>query len=464
MSTKTKIFMKEISGDTLTPISILQKLSGVKKFLLESSHKYHDSGRYSFIGADPILELVSRGNRNELIDRNGDIKIMEGNPLNILKELLPSDRLAELPLPFIGGAVGYVGYDIVRQYEIIGEEYPNGLEMPDVHLMFYEEVIIFDHLEEKVFLCGLPLSEKSSDDDLESKINQRVMELKQPYDFQEEGPFHFSGFESDTTKEIFLRNVEVAKKHIVEGDIFQVVLSRRMKSAFHGTPLSLYRKHRANNPTPYMFYIDFQDYTVIGSSPESLIKTRGRTVIANPIAGTRKRGKNSDEDLALEKELIIDEKELAEHKMLVDLGRNDLGKVCEFGSVQVEKYMAVEKFRHVMHLVSEISGQLQQDKTSLDALASCLPAGTVSGAPKVRAMEIINDLEKSKRGLYSGAIGYVSANGNIDFALAIRTMILKQEMAYIQAGAGIVHDSNPESEYVETVNKLKSFLEGEPQA
>jgi anthranilate synthase component 1 len=267
-------------------------------------------------------------------------------------------------------------------------------------------------------------------------------------------------FEADMTKEAFINNVRTAKEHINSGDIFQVVLSRRMKSSFQGSPFSFYRKHRAHNPTPYMFYIDFEKYTVLGSSPESLIKTRGEQVFVNPIAGTKRRGKTSEEDQRIEKELQEDEKELAEHKMLVDLGRNDLGRVCEFGSVRVEKYMMVEKFRHVMHLVSEISGTLHQGKTAIDALSSCLPAGTVSGAPKIRAMEIINTLENTKRGLYSGAIGYVSVNGNIDFALAIRTIIFQAGTAYIQAGAGIVHDSDPESEYEETVNKLKSFLEG----
>lgn len=459
MKTKTNFMMKEISGDVLTPISILQKISGEKKFLLESSNKFNHSGRYSFIGADPALELISFGDDNMIIPRNGEKKTIKGKPLNILQDLIPSSDIDGLPFPFIGGAVGYVGYDIIRQYEEIGSEYPNGLEMPDVHLMFFEEVIVYDHLEEKVFICGIPL-EQGNHVMIEQKIKQREAELKKTYDFGEEEPFTFTGFESETTKEAFIKIVETAKEHILAGDIFQVVPSRRMKSEFQGSPLSLYRKHRSHNPTPYMFYIDFDAYTVIGSSPESLIKTRGNTVIVNPIAGTRKRGKTSVEDVALERELLQDEKELAEHKMLVDLGRNDLGKVCEFGSVKVDKYMAVEKFRHVMHLVSEISGQLHPDQTALDALAACLPAGTVSGAPKVRAMEIINELEKSKRGLYSGAVGYVSANGNIDFALAIRTMILKDGSAYIQAGAGIVYDSNPESEYEETRNKLKSFLEG----
>ncbi|MEO2075418.1 MAG: anthranilate synthase component I [Bacillus sp. (in: firmicutes)] len=462
MKTISNLIIKEIKGDTLTPISILQKLSGNKKFLLESSHKYNDAGRYSFIGVEPAYELVSFGQHNEIIRRNGQKEVISGNPLQVLKDLIPakvSDE--EFPFPFIGGAIGYVGYDIIRQFEIIGEEYPNGMEMPEVHLMFYEEIIVFDHLEDKVLICGFPLSTDTNESLLLKRIEQRMEEIKQPTFYQEDEPYHLSQFISETSKESFIKNVEIAKEHILKGDIFQVVLSRRMKSSFSGNPLSLYRKHRAHNPTPYMFYIDFDGYTVIGSSPESLIKTNGKKVISNPIAGTKKRGRNSEEDQLIEKELQKDEKELAEHKMLVDLGRNDLGKICEFGSVQVNKYMEVEKYRHVMHLVSEVSGNLLPNKTAIDALAACIPAGTVSGAPKVRAMGIINNLEKSKRGLYSGAVGYISANGNMDFALAIRTMILKEGTAYIQAGAGIVFDSIPESEYQETLNKLNSFLEGE---
>jgi anthranilate synthase component 1 len=460
MSSQNSYLIKELKGDTFTPISILRKISGSKKFLLESSHKYNDSGRYSFIGADPAFELISHGNVSEIINRKGEKKIIEGNPLETLKELMPFRKCDEYPFPFMGGAVGYVGYDIIRQFEEIGEVFDSGLNMPDIHLMFYEVIIVIDHLEETVIIFGIPLVEDSDETSIEKRIHQRMEELKQPDFYQEEEPFYLSEFEVETTKEVFMKNVESAKEHIISGDIFQVVLSQRMKASFQGTPLSLYRRHRAHNPTPYMFYIDFEGYTVIGSSPESLLKTRGTEVITNPIAGTKKRGKSSEEDQMLQTELINDEKELAEHKMLVDLGRNDLGRVCEFGSIQIEKFLAVEKFRHVMHLVSEVSGQLQTDKNALDALAACLPAGTVSGAPKIRAMEIINTLEKSKRGLYSGAIGYVSANGDIDFALAIRTMILKEGTAYIQAGAGIVYDSNPESEYEETLNKLRSFLEG----
>lgn len=461
MKTKTNYILKELKGDTLTPIAILQKISGSKKFLLESSHKYNESGRFSFIGTDPAMEFFSNGKRNEIIKRNGEKIVLGGNTLDVLKSLLPVKELDHSPYPFMTGAVGYIGYDIIRQYEDIGELLEDELQMPESHLMFFEEVIVFDHLEEKVLIIGMPLLEESDEKAVEERVQLRVEELKKPFSHNEIDSFSFSGFKPEITKEEFMKNVEIAKEYIASGDIFQVVPSQRMKSAFSGTPLSLYRKHRAHNPTPYMFYIDFEKYTVIGSSPESLIKTRGRQVITNPIAGTRKRGKTAEEDLFNEKDLQSDEKELAEHKMLVDLGRNDLGRVCQFGTVKVEKYKEVERFRHVMHLVSEVSGELKEDMTPVDALAACIPAGTVSGAPKIRAMQIINQLEKSKRGLYSGAIGYLSSNGNMDFALAIRTMILKDGTAYIQAGAGIVYDSDPESEYEETINKLRSFLEGE---
>jgi anthranilate synthase component 1 len=460
MKTKTCFVVREVKGDTLTPIAILQKISGPKKFLLESSHKYNESGRFSFIGADPALEFFSFGNKIEIVKRNGHKENFSGNPLEVIKELLPQNDASDYPYPFMSGAVGYIGYDIVRQIEDIGEVLEDELKMPDTHLMFYEDVIVFDHLEEKVFIVGTPMLAETDEQMLMKKVQERIEELKKPYLHQDIDSFLFAGFEPETSKEEFIKNVEKAKEYIINGDIFQVVPSQRMKSAFTGNPLSLYRKHRSSNPTPYMYYIDFENYTVVGSSPESLIKTRGRQVITNPIAGTRKRGKTTEEDVNNEKDLQADEKELAEHKMLVDLGRNDLGKVCKFGTVKVDKYKEVERFRHVMHLVSEVSGELKGDTTPIDALAACIPAGTVSGAPKIRAMEIINELEKSKRGLYSGAVGYLSANGNMDFALAIRTMILKDGIAYIQAGAGIVYDSNPEMEYEETINKLRSFLEG----
>ncbi|MDP4169695.1 MAG: anthranilate synthase component I [Bacillota bacterium] len=451
---------EELRGDTLTPIAILQKLKGPKKFLLESSLKHNDEGRYSFIGSDPAFELISYGTRNEIIERNGKKRIEHGNPIDVMKKLMPAGDAYDAHFPFPGGAVGFIGYDIVRQFERIGKEIDNEIGMPDVHLMFYEVVIIFDHSEEKVIITGNRLLKDTSEESIKRKIENIIKELKQPDYHEDLDSYQIGNFRSEITQDEFIKNVEKAKEHIECGDIFQVVLSQRMKAEFHGSPLSLYRKHRSVNPTPYMFFIDFEQYSVVGSSPESLVKAFGNHVTVNPIAGTKKRGRDSVEDQMLEEELMSDEKELAEHRMLVDLGRNDLGRVCEFGTVSVKKYMDVEKYRHVMHLVSEVDGILKNDKNGLDALAACLPAGTVSGAPKVRAMEIINELEISRRGLYSGAVGYLSANGNMDFALAIRTMIIKEGFAYIQAGAGIVHDSNPETEYEETLNKLKSFLEG----
>jgi anthranilate synthase component 1 len=249
-----------------------------------------------------------------------------------------------------------------------------------------------------------------------------------------------------------------AKKYIETGEVFQIVLSQQMKAKFKGDPFQFYRKLRIQNPSPYMFFLDFGVYTVAGSSPESLVKVDARTVFTNPIAGTKRRGRDPQEDQILENELREDPKEIAEHRMLVDLGRNDLGKVCEFGTISLNKYMEIEKFKHVIHMVSELQGQLREGVNAVDALASCLPAGTVSGAPKIRAMQLINEMEASKRGVYGGAIGYISANGNMDFALAIRTMLIKGEEAFIQAGAGIVFDSDPENEYEETINKLRGFL------
>jgi anthranilate synthase component I len=454
----SKGFMEQIEGDTLTPISIFQKLSGKKKFLLESSLKYENSGRYSFIGSDPVLEVKGVGNVNYVISKNGMEKV-EGNTMDVIKKIIPDFGKAEHNIPFIGGAVGYVGYDTIRQYEKIGLVPFDELEMPDVHLMFYEQVVIYDHLEQKVYLAASPIL-KETDHEKLLKLNQkRKEELLAEYHSEEPSSVTLSSFQASTRKEEFVQSVEKAKEYIAQGEIFQVVLSQRMKAEIKGDPFSFYRKLRISNPSPYMYFLDFEDYVVAGSSPESLVKANQSSVITNPIAGTRPRGTNDDEDKKLAEELITDEKELAEHRMLVDLGRNDLGKICKFGSVHVPKYMAIEKYKHVMHIVSEVSGELSEHHKPADALISCLPAGTVSGAPKIRAMEIINELENVKRGVYSGAIGYFSVNGNMDFALAIRTMVIKNNHAYIQAGAGIVYDSIPEKEFEETIHKLKTFLE-----
>jgi anthranilate synthase component I len=460
-----ELIIEEINGDTLTPISIYQRLKGGKKFLLESSLKHENSGRFSFIGVEPFMELKGYG-KEAIIQKGNQIETVQEKPLEVLKKLIPEKNLKMDPLfPFIGGAVGYAAYDSIRQYEEIGNIPKDELKVPDIHFLFFEDLVVFDHLEQKVFLVASPLQEGSSVSELKQKLAQRREEIvHNPINDELSQEVTISAFKATMTKEQFTENVCIAKNYIEEGDIFQVVLSQRLKASITGDPFSLYRKLRVKNPSPYMYYFDFEDYQIAGVSPESLIKVKGRQVITNPIAGTRPRGANRQEDENLVKDLLSDEKELAEHKMLVDLGRNDLGRVCKFGSVEVSKFMQIEKYKHVIHIVSEVEGTLVDDFKSIDALISTLPAGTVSGAPKIRAMEIINELEEVKRGIYSGAIGYVSSNGNMDFALAIRTMVIKDKEAFIQAGAGIVYDSIPEKEYEETIHKLTMFLEGEKDA
>lgn len=454
------IQFEELQGDTLTPISIFRKMKG-KKFLFESSLKHEHSGRYSFIAAEPLLELKGFTGKTILISKEEETILTE-KPLEVLKELIPIERNLDFKnIPFIGGAVGFVGYDAIRDYEDIGKPLTDVLHIPDIHFMIFEEIIVYDHLKQKVYIAGLPLLEYNTDESLKAKILARKESIQKRIDDPFEESAVISTYEAFETRDSFIEKIERAKEHIVEGDIFQVVLSQRMKAEMEGNPFSFYRKLRIQNPSPYMYYLDFEDYVVAGSSPESLIKVNGDKVYTNPIAGTRPRGKTADEDFMFETDLKQDEKELSEHQMLLDLGRNDLGRVSEFGSVNVETCMKIEKYQHVMHLVSVVSGKIKNPYTPIDALIACLPAGTVSGAPKIRAMELINELEEVKRGVYSGAVGYYSANGNMDFALAIRTMIVKDQTVYIQAGAGIVNDSIPEKEYEETLQKLNAFLEAD---
>jgi anthranilate synthase component 1 len=449
--------VEELEGDTLTPISIFQRISGKKKFLLESSNKHEHSGRFSFIGVDPAFELKGVQQKTQITSKEQTELIIE-HPLEVLKRKMPN-QVDYQEIPFIGGPVGFVGYDVVRHYERIGQLPFDELHIPDVHFMFFEIVIIFDHVAEKVFFIGTPLQETTTKEELLEQVLKLKQEIEQPVKDIRTTDVRLSRFETSISKEDFIEKVKTAKEYIREGDIFQVVLSQRLSAELIGDPFQFYRRLRKENPSPYLYYLDFEDYLVIGASPESLIKVNERKVTTNPIAGTRPRGRNAELDQKLEQDLLQDEKELSEHRMLLDLGRNDLGRVSEFGSITIEKNMQVEKFKHVMHLVSEVSGSLKDSYTAIDALVACLPAGTVSGAPKIRAMEIINELEHVKRGVYSGAVGYLSANGNMDFALAIRTMLVKDNHAYIQAGAGIVYDSIPEKEYEETIHKLKAFLE-----
>ncbi|WLR56783.1 anthranilate synthase component I [Mesobacillus subterraneus] len=452
----TGIFTEEIEGDTLTPISVYQRVTGKKKFLLESSHKHNDSGRFSFIGCDPVFEILNEKSETYLLREGTKVRINESFATAV-KRMLPKIP-PQFDIPFIGGGVGYVSYDFIREFEEIGLLKEDSLDMPEAHLMFFNEVIVFDHLKQKINLIGISFPDYS-DEDLIKKINRRKAELNSTVNMEKAETFAINEFTSSQSREEFEKSVRIAKSLIEEGEIFQVVLSRRLSGEAKGDPFSFYRRLRVNNPSPYMYYLDFESYVVTGSSPESLVKFQDGTITANPIAGTRPRGKSADEDILFERELRQDEKELAEHKMLVDLSRNDLGRICEIGSVMVNKFLEVERYQFVMHLVSEVSGKLLPNEHPIDGLAACIPAGTVSGAPKIRAMQIINELEAEKRGVYSGAVGYFSASGSMDFALAIRTLVVKDGQGYLQAGAGIVYDSDPAKEFDETNHKLKALLE-----
>lgn len=449
-------FIKQ-NADTLTPIGIYSNLKGTKKFLLESSFPHEKKGKFSFIGADPYQEFIGENNGTIILDHEKGTKEVQNSPvLSVLKEMLPKLEI-DLPLPFFGGAIGYIGYDSIRSYEQIGDDLPDNLDMPDVHLMLYKSVIAFDHRNESAYLIAM-----NPDQQAEHVLDERLADLQKaliPTPNVDSSDDKTMIFEPETDKQQFMEKVKVAKQHIQQGDAFQIVLSQRMTAAIHGNPFTFYRKLRKANPSPYMFYIDFETYQVLGASPESLVQTTGKHIVTNPIAGTRPRGKTEEEDEVLTKDLLTDEKEIAEHRMLVDLSRNDIGRVSEVESITIPTYMKVEKYQHVMHIVSEVHGELNANYSSIDALIACLPAGTVSGAPKIRAMQIINDLEESKRGVYGGGIGYINFNHDVNMALAIRSLVIKENKAYLQTGAGIVHDSIPENEYNETLHKAKSLME-----
>ncbi len=458
MTVETKDYVvRTIQGDTLTPISIFNALQGEHKVLFESNAKYDESGRYSFIAANPIAEL--KGGKDSCIyTQNGETTTLNVSVLEQLKSCLPM-RSGNYPFAFFGGAIGYFGYETAFHFERIGDIVNDAYNMPDVHVFFYDTFIVIDHLLQTVTVAAIDLFQTGRTiEDMERAIAQIEVQLNAQQAQSTEEPPAIS-FNTTIEKARFIEMVETAKEHIRKGDIFQVVLSQTFEANFDGNPFGLYRKLRANNPSPYMFYVEFGDYTILGTSPESLVKVQNGIVTTNPIAGTKPRGKTPEEDAAIAEALLADEKEIAEHKMLVDLGRNDVGRVAKIGSVRVTKYMNIERYKYVMHIVSEVIGDLRDDAHVIDVLASSLPAGTVSGAPKIRAMQIINALEQKKRGVYSGAIGYISTTGNMDLALAIRTMIVKDGKAYVQAGAGIVYDSIPESEYEETLNKARALLE-----
>jgi anthranilate synthase component 1 len=397
---------------------------------------------------------------------------LEEKPLQALKSLLAKYRSPQLDnLPrFTGGAVGFFGYDLLQYYERLPEHEVDDLQMSDLQFMFCDQVIVFDHLKQRIKIIAnlhVPTDGTSlvdaylhTCDKIDSLLNTLATPLTEPLapiplDDEMSDSLHF---QSNISKETYLQNVLNAKEYIRAGDIFQVVLSQRFEMETDVSPLHVYRVLRTMNPSPYMYVLKMEDETIVGTSPELLVRVEGGKVETRPIAGTRPRGKTPEEDLSLELDLLADEKELAEHRMLIDLGRNDIGRVSKYGSVHCDSFMEIERYSHVMHIVSNVTGEMRDDRDFYDAFISCMPAGTVSGAPKLRAMEIIAELEPNARGAYAGAIGYLGFSGNLDTCITIRTIIFKHGKAYVQAGAGIVADSVPENEYTETVNKAKAML------
>lgn len=445
--------IKTIKGDHLTPITIFLRLKG-QKSLLESDPR-GEKARYSIIGIDPVDEFTYQG--GFFTSKAGGIAT--NDPLAALETFVVKGETTP-ELPFQGGAIGYAAYDIAACYEDIGEIPADELEVPDLHFYLYDLFVIYDHQKEQVMFVHQDTYQQRSEAEMTTRIEELIQQLQEisPQEAIHSESFSLS-YVSNTSQQEFETLVKRAKKLISEGDLFQVVPSQRLKAAFDIDPFEYYRHLRASNPSAYMYFLDFGDYQVIGSSPESLVSVKNGVVTTNPIAGTRPRHEDPVEDNRLAEELLADPKERAEHMMLMDLGRNDIGRVSQIGTVSVPLNMVIEKYRYVMHIVSLVTGKLAPSLTIMDALRATLPAGTVSGAPKIRAMTRIYQFEKVKRSIYAGAVGYLSSNGEGDFAIGIRTMVVKASNAYVQAGAGIVYDSDPTSEYFETLQKAKALLE-----
>lgn len=443
---------KTINADIITPILAYLRLELKHKLILESIPREKENSRYSMIAYNPVHEIKFE---NGVLTDNGQVKT--GDPLNYLGELTVKNTEAS-SLPFTGGAIGFVSYDTISFYENIGEIPEDVIGTPDLHFFLYESYLIFDHKKEQITIVESDIYSGRSELDQELAMALVLSNLTRPHKNEfETVKLNPLSFTSNTAKAEFMGMVEQAQTYIKNGDMFQIVLSQRLTSQITGNPFDYYRNLRLTNPSNYLYFLDFGDYQIMGASPESLVSVKNGVVTTNPIAGTRPRGADEAEDDALSKDLLGDQKEVAEHRMLVDLGRNDIGKISKVGTVKVTKYMEVEYFRYVMHLTSVVKGELLDSVSSLDALKSTLPAGTVSGAPKIRAMQRIYELEKTKRGIYAGAIGYLSSNSDMDFAIALRTMVLKDGKAHAQAGAGIVFDSVPENEYQEILNKAKAM-------
>ncbi len=459
---------QEFLADTETPVSAYLKIRDRSfSYLLESADGGRKWGRYSFIGHRPYRVFLCRDQEMEILEGTGRRTLKEiGNPLDILRRLSQQFnpvRADDLP-PFQGGLVGYFNYDLIRKWEYLPEVFPEDPEMPEAIFTVARRLIIFDHLTHKIKVVAFAhLPENNHLGELYDRTCQEVEEsmgeLKRPLSsIAEDRPFSISDLESDFDSEAFEEAVRRAKDHIVAGDVIQVVLSQRFSGDAAGDDFVLYRNLRSLNPSPYMFYLNFEDIRLIGSSPEILVRLTDGKIELRPIAGTRPRGETPKEDQELEEELMADPKERAEHIMLVDLGRNDAGKVAMPGSVTVPRLMEVERYSHVMHIVSAVEGRLGAGMDGFDLFMAAFPAGTVSGAPKIRAMEIISQLEPSQRGPYAGAVGYFGFGGNMDFCITIRTIAVIRNRLSVQVGAGIVYDSSPEREYQETLRKAAAMF------
>jgi anthranilate synthase component 1 len=457
---------REIMADLETPVAAFLKLDrGDFSFLLESVEGGEKWGRYCFLGGEPSIVFQSKGRRVE-ITRDGHADVQEGvDPLDALKQLMGEFHPVEVEgLPrFFGGAVGYLSYDMVRFFERLPDQTVDDLNVPDSMFMLTDTIVIFDHMLQKIKVVSNALvdgpPEKAYQQAI-AKIEQLITRLRQPPPPRPArqlptGPLTLT---STFAKEAYEQVVERAKEYIRAGDIIQVVPSQRLEAAIDVDPFDIYRTLRTVNPSPYMFYLKFRDLRLVGSSPEVNVRLEGSLIELRPLAGTRRRGRHAAEDLEITAELRQDPKERAEHIMLVDLGRNDVGRVAKIGSVKVTELLQVEKYSHVMHLVSHVVGELANGKDCYDVMRATFPQGTVSGAPKIRAMEIIEELEPTKRGPYAGAVGYFSYSGNMDTCIALRTMTVKGNTAFVQAGGGVVADSVPALEYEETLNKARALM------
>lgn len=461
---------RKVLADMETPVSAYRKIArGKYSFLLESVEGGEHLARYSFLGTDPFLIFKSKGQEVQIIERwRADrIELEDGrDPLHVLKDLLARYKWVDDPdLPrFCGGAVGYIGYDTVRFFEKLPDTTTDDLEVPECFFVFTDILVVFDHLKHRMkIVCNPEVgSDPGTTYDLAcEKIDEIVERLRSTNLPPRSGPgenIEPPAPVSNMTQQEYEASVEAAKEYIRAGDIIQVVLSQRLSTPLSADPFDVYRALRSVNPSPYMYYLAYDDIKLIGSSPEILVTEDRGMVTTRPIAGTRPRGKTEEEDRRLEEELLADEKERAEHIMLVDLGRNDIGRVCEYGTVNVDELMVIERYSHVMHIVSNVRGKLGADHDQFDVLRAAFPAGTLSGAPKIRAMEIIEELEPTRRGTYGGAIGYFSFSGNMDTCITIRTILVKDGVAYMQAGAGVVADSIPENEHRECMNKAGALL------